>query len=248
LTPTARGKVTGVVLDVEGTTTPIAFVYDALFPYARAHLRRYLREHANNPEVREAARLLRAEHSEDAMRGEAAPPWDDDTPEALHESLVAYLEWMMDRDRKSPGLKLIQGHVWKRGYDDGTLRGVVYPDVRTAFERWKHDGTTISIYSSGSVLGQRLLFSHSNHGDLTPMINYYFDTGVGPKRSPESYRQISAGIGVAPSSLLFVSDVVSELEAARSAGFQTLLCVRDRDAEAPAVGFDVIRSFDEIVT
>ena len=248
LTPTARTQVAGVVVDIEGTTTPIAFVYDALFPYARAHLRRYLREHTNSPEVREAARLLRAEHDEDASRGGAAPPWNDETPEALQESLVGYLEWLMDRDRKSTGLKLIQGHVWKRGYDDGTLRGTVFPDVRTAFERWKQNGLAVAIYSSGSVLGQRLLFSHSNHGDLTPFINYYFDTGVGPKRSPESYRQISGGIGVAPEALLFVSDVVAELEAARSAGFQTLLCIRDRDAEAPAVDFDVIRTFDEITT
>lgn len=240
------GKTGAVVLDIEGTTTPVSFVYDALFPYARANLRRYLRENRASAPVREAVRLLRAEHADDDARGEAAPAWDESTPESELDSLTQYLEWLMDRDRKSPGLKLIQGHIWERGYDDGTLRGQVYPDVRPALERWKRDGLTVAIYSSGSVLGQRLLFSHSTVGDLTGLINYYFDTGVGPKRSPDSYRQIAGAIGLPPSDILFISDIVPEVEAARAAGWQTCLCVRPDSAEPPTSEETVIHTFDDI--
>jgi enolase-phosphatase E1 len=238
------GTIGAVVLDIEGTTTPTSFVYDTLFPYARANLRRYLREHARSAEVLEAMRLLRAEHAGD---GEVAPEWDESTPAATLESLVTYLEWLMDRDRKSPGLKLIQGHVWKRGYDDGTLRGVVYDDVRPALERWKASGITLAIYSSGSVLGQQLLFSHSNAGNLTELINHYFDTGVGSKRSPESYRHIAGALGFPAEDVLFVTDIVPEIDAARSAGLRTCLCVRDDGAEVPRGDTAVVRSFDEIV-
>jgi enolase-phosphatase E1 len=237
------GAVGAVVLDIEGTTTPISFVYDALFPYARASLRRYLGEHARSAEVLEATGLLRAEH---AGGVEIAPPWDESTPESTLESLVMYLEWLMDRDRKSPGLKLIQGHVWKCGYDDGTLRGEVYDDVRPALERWKASGITLAIYSSGSVLGQRLLFSHSNAGDLTELIKYYFDTGVGSKRAPESYRHIAGALGFPAEDVLFVTDMMPEIDAARSAGLRTCLCVRGDPTEAPHADTAVVRSFDEI--
>ena len=245
MTSNARpsGTVGAVVLDIEGTTTPTSFVYDALFPYARANLRRYLREHAHSPEVREATRLLRAEHAGD---GQIAPDWDESTPEARLESLVNYLEWLMDRDRKSSGLKVIQGHVWKRGYADGTLRGQVYDDVRPAFERWKAAGITLAIYSSGSVLGQQLLFSHSNAGDLTQLITHYFDTGVGSKRSPQSYSHIAGALGLPAEAVLFVTDAVPEIDAARSAGFRTCLCVRDTGTETPRVDTTVVRTFDEI--
>ena len=244
----------------------MSFVYDRLFPYARANLRRYLREHIGSAEVREAMRLLKVEYADDAARGEAAPEWEVGDSATTVESLAVYLEWLMDRDRKSPGLKLIQGQVWKRGYDDGTLHGEVYDDVRPALERWKASGITLAIYSSGSVLGQQLLFSHSNAGDLTELINYYFDTRVGSKRSPESYRHIAGALGVPAENMLFVTDVVPEIDAARSAGVRTCLCVRgdsisksrnsDRRCEAPEGGAimteaphadtAVVRSFDEI--
>lgn len=214
------------MLDIEGTTTPVSFVYDTLFPFARRHLRAYLRERADSEEVNEAVALLRAE-----TPGAAASSDD----------LAGYLEWLMDRDRKSPGLKLVQGHIWERGYRDGTLRGEVYPDVRPAFERWHAAHVPIAIYSSGSVLAQQLIFGHSTAGDLTPFIDFYFDTAVGPKQSRESYEHIAAAMKQPPAALLFVSDVAAELDAARAAGFQTRLCVRSGDLPP-----DAISSFDQL--
>jgi enolase-phosphatase E1 len=234
----SAGALGGVVLDIEGTTTPVSFVYDVLFPYARERLRAYV--HEQRASFAEAERLLRAEWEEDRARGDGVPPW----PERGHDArdgLAAYLEWLMERDRKSRGLKLAQGEIWERGYADGTLRGEVYPDVPPALERWRGAGLDVAIYSSGSVLGQRLLFANSTAGDLTPLICHYFDTSVGAKRQRDSYARIAGALGRTAPELLFISDVEAELEAARDAGFRTALCIRGVEARHSA--FPIVRDF-----
>lgn len=240
----------GVVLDIEGTTTPVSFVYGVLFPYARARLRQFLRGQIGDVELGRAISLLREEHASDSAAGEHVPEWldvDADTDvDTDVDALAGYLEWLMDLDRKSPGLKLVQGQIWERGYADGTLRGEVYADVLPALERWRAAGLTIAIYSSGSVLAQRLLFGNSTFGDLTPFIAQYFDTAVGPKRSPDSYRRIAESMRREARELLFISDVDAELQAARSAGFQTLLCVRSPSAAPATSSSPVVQTFDEI--
>jgi enolase-phosphatase E1 len=231
-----------VVLDIEGTTTPIAFVSDVLFPYARRNLRGFIAGHAGDAEVARASSLLATEHASDIANGEAPPPLGAD------DAIVPYLEWLMDRDRKSPGLKLIQGLIWERGYEDGTLVSDVFPDVPTSLERFKAAGVVVAIYSSGSVLAQRLLFGHTAFGDLTRFIDDYFDTGVGAKRSAESYREIAKQLGCDPAGILFVSDVVEELDAARGAGLRTALCVRPGNPEQRPSADVKIRSLEDVVT
>src|SRR5262249_42712856 len=140
-----------LVLDIEGTTTPIAFVHDVLFPFARVHLATYLREHALDEDVRAVIARLRAEWNDDVRRGETPPDWPE---ESSLGPVLAYLEWLMDRDRKSPGLKWLQGVIWEQGYRAGALKGEVFPDVRPALECWFHGGIDIAIYSSGSELAQ----------------------------------------------------------------------------------------------
>jgi enolase-phosphatase E1 len=224
-------RIQALVLDIEGTTTPVAFVYDVLFPYARAHLGEYLREHVRAEEVRAAIGRLRIEWMEEANRGETPPEWPD-VPVDPGGSAVAYLEWLMDRDRKSPALKSLQGAVWDRGYETGELRGVVFEDVPPAFGDWVEGGIEIAIYSSGSELAQRRLFGTTARGDLTRFISRFFDTGIGPKTSSDSYRRIAASLSLPPARIMFVSDTPSELDAARAAGFQVVLCVRPRSLDA----------------
>jgi len=239
-----------VLLDIEGTTTPIAFVHDVLFPYARARVRTYLETTpASDPELIEAIGLLLDEQPHDVARneleaGSREPEGGSWKPEAL----VTYVHWLMDRDRKSRGLKLLQGKIWQQGYASGELKGDVYPDVRGALERWTNAGVGVGIFSSGSVLGQKLLFRNSTAGDLTPFLRWHFDTGVGPKVDAVSYRRIAQTLSVSSSQVLFISDVVQELDAAHAAGLQTRLCVR-QPAPQPASGtHPVVRSFDEIAT
>lgn len=234
--PVSLAGIRGILLDIEGTTTPIAFVHDVLFSYARQHVHDYLSSHFKDENVRADIRLLR---SEDSFT-------DDDI-----DSIVAHINRLIDLDRKSTGLKSLQGKIWHEGYADGTLRAQVFADVAPAFARWRVAGLTISIFSSGSVLAQQLLFAHTEAGDLTPFISHYFDTGVGKKGEPESYRRIAEQVGIQPGEILFISDVVTELAAAREAGMKTALSIRpgnqpQNQPQNSPEQYPIIHSFDEV--
>jgi len=244
-TTVTMAGVRGIVLDVEGTTTPIAFVHDVLFSYARTHVKDYLAKHAAADEVRKDIELLRKEHAADVRNVNQPPPLS--TSPAEIESIADYVKWLIDLDRKSTGLKSLQGKIWHDGYTDGTLRSQVFSDVAPAFARWRNAGLTISIFSSGSVLAQQLLFAHTEAGDLTSFISNYFDTGVGKKGEAESYRRIAETIGLKPGEVLFISDVVSELSAAREAGMKTVLSIRPgNQPQEHEAQYQIIESFDEI--
>jgi enolase-phosphatase E1 len=226
------------LLDVEGTTSPISLVYEQLFPYARRHLLDFLREHGEEFDVQADLALLAEENRADA-----------DAPRVSAGDLdgaAAYLLWLMDRDRKSTALKALQGRVWKAGFEAGELVGTIFADVPDALARWRVEAK-VAIYSSGSVEAQKLLFRHSSAGDLTRHISAYFDTRVGAKTSAESYAAIAVAMGVEIGEVLFVSDVVRELDPARDAGCGTRLSVRDGNAAVPdGHGHAVVRSFAEI--
>jgi enolase-phosphatase E1 len=243
--PPEAGRVHAILLDIEGTTTPVDFVTRVLFPYARERVKDFLVRRASA--VRDDLALLSSEHEADERAGQSPPPWRDGTPAEALDSAIAYVHWLMDRDRKSTALKALQGRIWEEGFRAGHLRGQVYPDVPRAFARWRTQGRDVAIFSSGSVLAQKLLFSHSEAGDLTPFLRAYFDTTTGAKGDPESYRKIARALGQAPEAVLFLSDVTAEIDAARVAGMATTLCVRGGNA-TPASGHPVVRSFDEVLS
>jgi len=221
-----------ILLDIEGTTTPIAFVHEVLFSYARDHVKEYL---ANNPDAEDIARL-REEHAADVSKGEQPPA-----------ELAAYVEWLIARDRKSTGLKSLQGKIWRQGYLDGSLKSQVYADVAPAFARWRARGLSINIFSSGSVLAQQLLFAHTDAGDLTKFIDQYFDTNVGKKADAASYRRIAETLSVRAEEVLFISDVVAELDAANEAGMQPLLSIRPGNPlQEGAERYRAIHIFNEL--
>jgi len=238
--------VRGVLLDIEGTTTPLSFVHDVLFPYARTQLRAHLRKIEKTSDGQRIERLLREEHAADVARGDAPPPLDEAPRPVARESLAVYVEWLMDRDRKSTGLKQLQGESWRLGYGEGKLRGAVFPDVPSALERWRGARLDVAIYSSGSVLAQKLLFSSTPYGDLVRFIGHFFDTLVGQKRETGSYEAIARAMDLPRASILFLSDVPEELHAAHAAGMLAVLSVRPGNAVTEAAGFPSVRSFDEI--
>jgi enolase-phosphatase E1 len=233
------------LLDVEGTTSPISLVYEQLFPYARKHLSDFLLETVDDPEVRDDLKLLAEEYERET--DPEAPKLQVEPGDRLYaDDGAVYLHWLMDKDRKSTALKSIQGRVWKFGFLAEELTGTVFPDVPEALERWSREAK-VAIYSSGSVEAQQLLFRYSSAGDLTPLISAYFDTKVGAKTSPESYRVIAAAMEVVPEEVLFISDVLRELDPAREAGCQTRLSVREGNADIPNEnGHSAVRSFSEI--
>jgi len=232
-----------ILLDIEGTTTPIDFVYQVLFPFARRRMHDYLSQHWTADLVQADFALLRQEHSADTKQG--------NNPSALEptvDSVTAYLHWLMDRDRKSTPLKSLQGKIWREGYESGELLSQVFGDVPPALKRWHDQGKRIYIYSSGSVLAQKLLFAHTVAGDLTPLLNGYFDTTIGAKQEAESYRRIAASIQQSPETILFVSDVIAELNAASTAGMQCALSLRAGNHPQPSNLFPSVGSFAELLS
>ena len=211
---------TTILTDIEGTTSSIAFVKDVLFPYARRELPRFVRERGDEPEVR---RWL------DAVATECGGICGDDV-------IVETLQGWIDQDRKHTALKALQGMLWRDGYVRGDFRGHVYPDAATALRRWHDAGITLAVFSSGSVGAQKLLFGHSEAGDLGTLFSAWFDTQVGHKREADSYRQIAAALGGKPQDILFLSDIVEELDAARDAGLETRLLDRIEDYPHPRTG------------
>ena len=231
-----------VLLDIEGTTTPIDFVHQTLFDYARSRVPGFLKRKWDDPEVRGDIARLNAEHVSESPEP-SLPPWRDNPG-----GVTAYVQWLMRLDRKSTGLKSLQGKIWDEGYRSGELKGEVYPDVPPALERWRNQGLGIAIFSSGSVQAQRSLFENSNAGDLSQFLRAYFDTTTGPKKEARSYARIAQELRWRPAQMLFISDVPMELDAARKAGMQTALCVRS-PAVAPSDGpHQVIHSFDRLLS
>jgi enolase-phosphatase E1 len=226
----------GLLLDVEGTTTSIAFVYDTLFPYVRRVLHAFLVEHPADPEVVAASELMAREAGVESLA---------DLQRGKGDALEREILRRMDADDKSTGLKQLQGLIWREGYARGELRGHVYPDVPVAFEAWTRQGADIRIYSSGSVEAQRLLFNYSEAGALDIYLKGYYDTRAGPKRSPESYRRIASDMDREPTAILFLSDTPEELDAAHAVGLATGQVRRDERAPAPG-SHPVVTDFREV--
>ena len=237
------------LLDVEGTVAPLTVTSEVLFPYARAHFGDFLAMHYEDAGVRADLALLKEENHDETAPD--VPPiaascrrTASGEPGFVRGSLE-YLLWLMDRDRKSTALKSLQGKIWKAGFENGELKGTLFADVPAAFERWSKTGR-VAIYSSGSVEAQKLFFRYSSRGDLTPTISRYFDTRTGPKQTSDSYLAIAAEMQAAPGEVLFFSDAVKELDAAREAGCQTRLAIRPGNAPLEnSHGHAMIRSFEE---
>jgi enolase-phosphatase E1 len=218
-----------ILTDIEGTTSSLSFVKDVLFPYSRARLPDFVRAHAREPAVRAPLDEI------SCLAGHAL------TDEEAIRQLIAWI----DEDRKITPLKALQGMVWEAGYRRGDFHGHVYDDAVRHLRRWKEQGLRLYVFSSGSVLAQKLLFGHTEHGDLTPLFSGYFDTTIGAKREADAYRSIAREIGLAPGEILFLSDIREELDAARGAGMNTCWLTRDApggdDGDHPRA-----RRFDEI--
>lgn len=236
----------GVLLDIEGTTSSVRFVYDQMFPFARRRLGAYLAAAWGTPAVEKAAELLARDAGHASFAAwQAADPGAQGAALAEREALR-----LMDADAKATGLKELQGLVWEEGFRSGALRAHVYPDVPPALRAWRAAGVDLRIYSSGSVHAQKLFFAHTEAGDLTPLLSGHYDTTTGPKREAESYRRIAADWGLEPARVLFLSDIPAELDAARAAGMHATLVVRPDNAPASPGDalWPTVHSFAEIET
>ncbi|MBW8811378.1 MAG: acireductone synthase [Lysobacter sp.] len=209
-----------ILTDIEGTTSSISFVKDVLFPYARRALPGFVAARGREPAVRKWLDTVALENGG-----------------ACQDSvIVEVLQGWIDEDRKHTALKALQGMIWADGYKSADFTSHMYPDAAPALRQWKDAGLRLYVYSSGSVPAQRLLFGHSDAGDLTELFSGWFDTEVGGKREAASYARIVEAIGLPADEIVFLSDVVEELDAARDAGVGTVLVDRLDDYPQPREG------------
>ncbi|NMZ78881.1 acireductone synthase [Pseudomonas mandelii] len=218
-----------ILTDIEGTTSAVSFVFDVLFPYAAKHLPDFVRQHAGRADVAEQLAAVRRDSNE---------------PDADVERVIEILLGWIAEDRKATPLKALQGMVWEQGYQAGQLKGHVYPDAVEALKRWHQDGFKLFVYSSGSIQAQKLIFGCSEAGDLSPLFSGYFDTTSGPKREAHSYERITQAIGLEAAQIVFLSDIVEELDAARAAGMATCGLAREGGALAGHVTVDSFARID----
>lgn len=219
-----------IVMDIEGTTSAARHVYDVLFPYAREHMADWIQQHRDEPTT--AAALA-----------EVAAELGTDDADAVLAQLLAWI----DADVKAAPLKTLQGLIWEQGYARGELTSHMFVDVTPALKAWNAAGVRLAIYSSGSVAAQRALFGNAPEGDLNPLLESYFDiTTAGPKREADSYLAIADALGLPPESILFLSDISAEIDAARSAGWQAIGVLREGETQATASGSPLIASFADL--
>ncbi len=251
-----------ILLDIEGTTSAISFVYDVLFPFARAELREYLHANWRSKEVEKAIDYLASDlghaTAEQWFKSAAVQQADldcvgdsdretDKAHQKAHQEMVAAeIERLMNADVKSTGLKELQGLIWAVGYAQGKLSSHVFDDVTPALKDWKHAGIDLRIFSSGSINAQKVFFKHTKDGALSEYLSGYYDTTTGPKREASSYKLIANDAGFALGDVLFLSDVEPELQAAHDAGMQVALVVRPGNSTLDSEKFPVITSFDQI--
>lgn len=222
-----------VLLDIEGTMSDIRFVYDVMFPYAKKNMEQFLIENWESLPVQDAIRTVAHDARIASIDDWLGSPWQKNKTNAVTK-LLEHCQQLMATDSKATGLKTLQGMVWKFGFESGALRAELFPDVLPALEEWKASGMNLRIYSSGSVLAQKMFFKFTVLGDISDLFSAHYDTTIGTKKDAASYTRIAAESQFDPTEIVFVTDVYSEWLAASQAGMQVVVSVRPKNGPLPA--------------
>lgn len=240
--------ITHLLLDIEGTTCPVSFVAEVLFPYASAQMGSYLQKHRNDPEVNDVLLSVDEAWREDSSP-EAQALWQTrrmGQEIQRYDALADYLQQLIARDVKLTALKDLQGRIWREGYESGAITAHLFEDVPPALQRWSQTGLVLGVYSSGSVPAQQLLYGHCQAGDLTGLFSHWFDTRTGQKQRADSYIAIAEAMGTDPRQVLFISDATAELEAASESGMAVLFSDREGNPERDGGRFERIRDYSQL--
>jgi len=236
-----------LLLDIEGTTCPVSYVSEVLFPFAKQELSHYIKQHwdnnTHNKPIQEAKKEWLDDQSSESMRIKKQLSQGE-----IQEidGLTQYLKHLISIDKKSTALKDLQGKIWEYGYINGELKSTLFLETAECLNQWHEQGLTLSVYSSGSIHAQKLLYRHSSSGNLEVLFSHWHDTHTGSKKSPESYRIIAKGLKSSPKNIWFVSDNGEECDAAREAGMNTLFSLRDGNPDREPRDHQVIQSLHEV--
>ena len=244
-----------ILLDIEGTTTPISFVTDVLFPYASENVKPYLTLHYEDENMKDIISSLQdqckkdAELEKNASLSFANVSLVHDNKSVIIQCVVDYILWLTKNDKKVTSLKELQGLIWKSAYESGKIKGIIYDDLLMALKTWKSNGKVICIYSSGSIQAQKLLFGYSTDGDLLPYFFKHFDTHIGGKKEAKSYSEIAKNLNVKPCDILFFTDVIAEADAANEAGVKVSVVCRpgNKPIERSTCSYCCIDDFSHFV-
>jgi enolase-phosphatase E1 len=236
-----------LLLDIEGTTCPVSFVSDILFPFANKELSKYITKHWNKSPHNKPVQAAKEEWLDD-QSAESMKIKQQVLQGKIEEvdGLIQYLKHLIGIDRKSTALKELQGKIWEYGYNNGELKSQLFPETAECLHQWHEQGLTLSVYSSGSVQAQKLLYRHSSNGDLEDLFSHWFDTHTGPKKSTESYTKIAEQLHSLPNKIWFVSDNRAECDSARLAGMHTLFSLRDGNPDLDPRDHTVVQSLREV--
>ncbi|WP_115160513.1 acireductone synthase [Synechococcus sp. UW86] len=236
-----------LLLDIEGTTCPVSFVSDVLFPFAKQELSHYIKQHWDKSPDNEQIQAAKKEWLDDRSTESIQIKQQVTKGEAEEiDGLIQYLKHLISIDKKSTALKDLQGKIWEHGYKNGELKSQLFPETSECLREWREQGLTLSVYSSGSIQAQKLLYRHSPAGDLEKFFSHWFDTHTGPKKSAESYKTIAEQLHSSPNKIWFVSDNGAECDAARSAGMHTLFSLRDGNPDRDPRDHTVVQSLREV--
>jgi enolase-phosphatase E1 len=236
-----------ILLDIEGTTCPVSFVTETLFPYAKSELKSFLDRHRKDPIINQLIDNADNEWMHDNSKDSARLRHQlEKGQQTKYLKIEAYLQLLIETDKKSTTLKDIQGKIWKEGYTTGRISSELFEDAHENLKRWHKQGYRLSVYSSGSVEAQHLLYKYTNKGDIKNLFSYWFDTHIGNKKEPSSYTEIASVMDCKPQNILFISDNNDECDAARSAGLGTLYSMRDGNPQQEPRNHPVIRHLEEV--
>ena len=235
-----------ILLDIEGTTCPVSFVSDVLFPYATHNIKRFAEQHHNRQDIKNIFNQARDELSNDASLSAAEQTQWLNNKATDWQGICDYLIYLISIDRKSTALKDLQGKIWRQGYEEGEIKSHLYPEAGQCFQEWRLQRKALAVYSSGSIEAQKLLYQHTESGDLRPLFLHWFDTHTGPKKEAQSYSLICTSMNVAPESVLFISDSGAECDAARQAGLRTLFSLREGNPDLNPRSHQAITSLNAV--
>lgn len=236
-----------ILLDIEGTTCPVSFVTNTLFPYAKSELKNFLETHRNNPSINQLIKNADEEWRQDNDEDSAILRRQlDESQRPIHLKIEAYLQLLITADKKSTALKDIQGKIWREGYTTGKISSELYEDAHESLERWHKQGFRLAVYSSGSIEAQHLLYKYTNKGDLEDLFSHWFDTHIGNKKKESSYTSIALAMNCEPENILFISDNSDECDAAINAGLLTLYSLRDGNPQQEPRDHPVIRCLEDV--
>ena len=236
-----------ILLDIEGTTCPVSFVTDILFPYAKSELTNFLERHQDNPSISQLVNDAEAEWNDDKDKASISLRHDlEESKQPNYLKVGAYLQLLISSDRKSTALKDVQGKIWREGYTTGNISSELFEDAHENLKKWHSKGYKLAVYSSGSVEAQRLLYKYTSKGDIENLFSHWFDTHIGNKKNQKSYTTIASAMACEPKNILFASDNREECDAAKDAGCLTLYSLREGNPQTEPGEHPVIQNLADV--